>query len=162
MFFRLLLTWCTNKRYLQRSTLFKISMNAAVFQAVSPFCVFDERRTRCKSRDTCHDIPILNETSKPPVNKTHFFNIIHLLLNCLKWYLPQYTWTHYASIEHNTVWFNQNVHLCVTIEYLYLFCTWHTNAKCFSPCVYSYFHRQLLDNFILSQKCQRLGCMSIK
>ena len=27
---------------------------------------------------------ILNETSKPPVNKTHFFNIAHLLLNCLK------------------------------------------------------------------------------
>ena len=57
----------------------------------------------------------------------------------------------YASIEHNTVWFNKDVHLCVTIEYLYLFCTWHTNAKCLSPCVYSYFHRQLSDNFILSQ-----------
>ena len=27
---------------------------------------------------------ILNETSKPPVNKTHVFNIAHLLLNCLK------------------------------------------------------------------------------
>ena len=26
---------------------------------------------------------ILNETSKPPVNTTHFFNIAHLLLNCL-------------------------------------------------------------------------------
>ena len=25
-------------------------------------------------------------------------------------------------------------------------------AKRFSPCVYSYFHRQLSDNFILSQK----------
>ena len=36
------------------------------------------------------------------------------------------------------------------------------DAKCFSPCVYSYFHRQLSDNFTLSQKCQRLGCMSIK
>ena len=36
------------------------------------------------------------------------------------------------------------------------------DAKCFSPYVYSYFHRQLSDNFILSQKCQRLGCMSIK
>ena len=36
------------------------------------------------------------------------------------------------------------------------------DAKCFSPCVYSYFHRQLSDNFILSQKCQRLGCMRIK
>ena len=33
---------------------------------------------------------ILNETSKPPVNKTHFFNIAHLLLNCLKLYLTQY------------------------------------------------------------------------
>ena len=27
---------------------------------------------------------ILNETSKPPVNKAHFFSITHLLLNCLK------------------------------------------------------------------------------
>ena len=37
------------------------------------------------------------------------------------------------------------------------------DAKCFSPCVfYLYFHRQLSANFILSQKCQRLGCMSIK
>ena len=36
------------------------------------------------------------------------------------------------------------------------------DAKCCSPCVYSYFHRQLSANFILSQKCQRLGCMSIK
>ena len=36
------------------------------------------------------------------------------------------------------------------------------NAKCFSPCVYSYFHRELSDNFILSQNCQRLGCMGIK
>ena len=27
---------------------------------------------------------ILNETSKPPVNKTHFFNIANLLLGCLK------------------------------------------------------------------------------
>ena len=29
-------------------------------------------------------ITILNETSKPPVNKTHFFNIAHLLLKYLK------------------------------------------------------------------------------
>ena len=36
------------------------------------------------------------------------------------------------------------------------------DAKCFSPCVYSYFHQQLFDIFILLQKCQRLGCMSIK
>ena len=36
------------------------------------------------------------------------------------------------------------------------------DAKCFSPCVYSYLHRQLSDKFILSQKCQRFGCMSIK
>ena len=36
------------------------------------------------------------------------------------------------------------------------------DAKCFLPCVYSYFRRQLSDNFILSQKCQCLGCMSIK
>ena len=27
---------------------------------------------------------ILNETSKPPVNKTHFFNISHLLLKKMK------------------------------------------------------------------------------
>ena len=36
------------------------------------------------------------------------------------------------------------------------------DAKCFLPSVYSYFHRQLSDSFIVSQKCQRLGCMSIK
>ena len=36
------------------------------------------------------------------------------------------------------------------------------DAECFSPRVYSYFHRQLSNNFILSQKCQHLGCMSIK
>ena len=36
------------------------------------------------------------------------------------------------------------------------------DAKCFLPCVYSHFYRQLSDNFILSQKYQRLGCMSIK
>ena len=36
------------------------------------------------------------------------------------------------------------------------------DAKCFLPCVYSYFHRQLSANFILSQKCQRLGCMSMR
>ena len=36
------------------------------------------------------------------------------------------------------------------------------DAKCFSTCVYSYFHRQLSNNFILSQKYQRLGCKSIK
>ena len=37
------------------------------------------------------------------------------------------------------------------------------DAKCFSSCVYSYFHRQLSDILnILSQKCQRLGCVSIK
>ena len=34
------------------------------------------------------------------------------------------------------------------------------DTKSFSPCVYSNFHRQLSDNFIL--KCQRFGCMSIK
>ena len=39
-------------------------------------------------------IYILNETSKPPVNKTHFFNIAHLLLNFLKLYLTQYIWGH--------------------------------------------------------------------
>ena len=43
------------------------------------------------------------------------------------------------------------------------FCTWHTMLNVFfSPGVYPYFHRQLSDNFILSQKYQRLGCMSIK
>ena len=36
------------------------------------------------------------------------------------------------------------------------------DAKCFLPCVYSYFHRQLSNNFILSPKCQHMGCMSIK
>ena len=30
-----------------------------------------------------NEVYILNETSKPPVNTTHFFNIAHLLFNCL-------------------------------------------------------------------------------
>ena len=36
------------------------------------------------------------------------------------------------------------------------------DAKCFSPCVYSHLHRQISDIFIPSQKCQRMGRMSIK
>ena len=36
------------------------------------------------------------------------------------------------------------------------------DAKCCSPCEYSYFHGQLSGNFNLSQKRQRLDCMSIK
>ena len=36
------------------------------------------------------------------------------------------------------------------------------DAKCFSSCVYSYFHQQLSDNFILSQKCQRFGLYEFK
>ena len=36
------------------------------------------------------------------------------------------------------------------------------DTKCFSPCLYSYFHRQLSDNFILSQKCQRFGLYEYK
>ena len=36
------------------------------------------------------------------------------------------------------------------------------DAKCFSPSIYSYFHRQLSYTFILSHKYQRLGYMSIK
>ena len=31
------------------------------------------------------------------------------------------------------------------------------NAKCFSPNVYSYFHRQLSHKFILSQKMPKFG-----
>ena len=36
------------------------------------------------------------------------------------------------------------------------------DAKCVSPCVYSYFHRQLSGKFIVSKKCQHLGSMCIK
>ena len=36
------------------------------------------------------------------------------------------------------------------------------DAKCFLPCVYSYVHQQPSNNFIVLQKCQYLGCMSIK
>ena len=35
-------------------------------------------------------------------------------------------------------------------------------TECVLPCVYWYFHLQLSDNFVLSQKCQSLGYMSIK
>ena len=36
------------------------------------------------------------------------------------------------------------------------------DAKCFSPCVYSYFYRQLSDNFILSQKMPTFGLYGYK
>ena len=36
------------------------------------------------------------------------------------------------------------------------------DAKCFFALCILAFYRQLSDNFILSQKQQRLGCMSIK
>ena len=39
MCFQFLLTSCTNKQYLRRSTLFNVPINAAVSQAASPFCV---------------------------------------------------------------------------------------------------------------------------
>ena len=109
------------------------------------------------------NLHILNETSKPPVNKTHFFqynsfinNLFEMIFDIvyLDTCMRRLNITPFDSIR--MLIFN------VTIEYLYLFCMWHTNAKCFSLIVYSYFHRQLSDNFILSQKCQRLGCMSIK
>ena len=57
---------CTNKLYLRRSTLFNVPINAAVSQAALPFLsVYNKRRTRRKSCDTCHDIPIwlINEVS---------------------------------------------------------------------------------------------------
>ena len=41
-------------------------------------------QVRSLSAGSVAKVSILNETSKPPVNKTHFFNITHLLLNCLK------------------------------------------------------------------------------
>ena len=36
------------------------------------------------------------------------------------------------------------------------------DTKCFSPCVYSYFQRQLSDNFILSQKMSTSGLYEYK
>ena len=36
------------------------------------------------------------------------------------------------------------------------------DAKCCLLCVYSYFHRQLSNKFILSRKCLCLCCMGIK
>ena len=58
----------------------------------------------------------------------------------------------YPSIEYNKVWFNKDVHLCVTIEHLYRFCTWHTMLNVFRL-VYT---RIFIDNylttlFVLSQ-----------
>ena len=40
-------------------------------------CVFNATLTRTNRRAVVY---ILNETSKPPVNKTHFFNIAHLFI----------------------------------------------------------------------------------
>ena len=36
------------------------------------------------------------------------------------------------------------------------------NTKCFSPCVYLYFHRQISDNFISSQKMPTFGLYEYK
>ena len=36
------------------------------------------------------------------------------------------------------------------------------DTKCFSPCVCSYFHQQLSDNFILSQKMPTFGLYEYK
>ena len=36
------------------------------------------------------------------------------------------------------------------------------DTKCFSPCVYSYFYRQLSDNFILTQKKPTFGLYEYK
>ena len=36
------------------------------------------------------------------------------------------------------------------------------DTKCFSSCVYSYFHRQLSDDFILSQKMATFGLYEYK
>ena len=36
------------------------------------------------------------------------------------------------------------------------------DTKCFSPCVYSYFHRQPSDNFILTQKNANVGLYEYK
>ena len=36
------------------------------------------------------------------------------------------------------------------------------DAKCFLPCVYSYFHRELSDNFILYQKMPTFGLYEYK
>ena len=49
----------------------------------------------------------------------------------------------YPSIKHNKVRFNKDVHLCVTIEYLYRFCTWHTMLDVFRL-VYT---RIFIDNY---------------
>ena len=57
MIFRLLLTICTNKRYLRWSTLLNVPINAAVSQAASPFLVCTIKGAPGVSHDTCHDIP---------------------------------------------------------------------------------------------------------
>ena len=36
------------------------------------------------------------------------------------------------------------------------------DTKCFSPCVYSYFHQQLSNKFILSQKMPMFGLYEYK
>ena len=36
------------------------------------------------------------------------------------------------------------------------------DTKCFLPCLYSYFHRQLSNNFILSQKMPMFGLYEYK
>ena len=68
----------------------------------------------------------------------------------------------YPSIEHNTVQFNKGVLLCPNDRVFIPVLRVTHYAKCFSPCVYSYFHRTPSNNFILSQKMPKFGLYEYK
>ena len=58
IFFRLLFAKYSNSRYLRRSTSLLFILMQQFLMAELLFCVYDEWRTRCKSRDIYPDIPV--------------------------------------------------------------------------------------------------------
>ena len=104
---------------------------------------------------------ILNESSKPPVNKRIFqyssfiIKLFEMTLDTV--YLGTLIRRLYITkFDPKGCSFMRNDMALIPVLHV------AHDAKCYSICVYSYFHRQLSDTFIISQKYQRLGCMTIK
>ena len=90
------LNWRKNRTEISHQFIQQSSLGAQLILLIASYTALNIalHTCYCLFNPYIHAWCILNETSKPPVNKAHFFNITHLLLNCLKWYLPQYIWTH--------------------------------------------------------------------
>ena len=105
-------------------------------------------------------ILLLSETSKPPVNKTHFSI---LLINCstVRNNIRHSEFGHkYPSIDHNKVSFN----VCSLIRndsVLYRICTWRTMLNVFRR-VYTRIFIDKYPTILFHHKNANMGRMSIK